>query len=337
MTTGLYSWCRGCREPVLTGLRQRFTWCDACATPETDVVAQSCPDASEARDLRSTGMTFQQIAAQLDCSVSWVYRQARGVQYPCRDCPEPIHKGNRCHGCQREYARECERARRVPNVYTRTACAQCSEPLEQSHYGRPRKYCPRPKTCRDKACAPPPRPRRHRRILRECKACGEWMSPPSGQRKYCSQDCNESYRPIVEWLSGKAGSPLWMRRCEGCGIRITPTSPHASSIKWCPDCLRTQTIDKWRRERNERRGARAEPYRNIDIFERDGWTCQLCGEGVDPTLTFPNVMSASIDHVVPICEGGLDAPWNVQLAHFSCNSRKHRGSRVGAQLRLFEA
>ncbi len=65
-----------------------------------------------------------------------------------------------------------------------------------------------------------------------------------------------------------------------------------------------------------------EPYREAEIFARDGWICQLCRTAVDPALRWPHRDSASIDHIIPIAKGGPDAPGNVQLAHLTCNIRK---------------
>jgi hypothetical protein len=65
-----------------------------------------------------------------------------------------------------------------------------------------------------------------------------------------------------------------------------------------------------------------EPYSEQEIYERDGWLCQLCGHEVDRSLVWPHRMSATIDHRLPISKGGADTPQNVWLAHLSCNSRK---------------
>jgi len=70
------------------------------------------------------------------------------------------------------------------------------------------------------------------------------------------------------------------------------------------------------------RGAVAVSYTRTSIFDRDLWTCQLCGDPVNPDLRFPHRLSASIDHVVPVARGGSDTPENVQLAHLSCNASK---------------
>ncbi len=58
------------------------------------------------------------------------------------------------------------------------------------------------------------------------------------------------------------------------------------------------------------------------MYERDGWICQICREPVDPTLRYPDPMSASLDHIIPLARGGTHEPGNVQLAHWICNVKK---------------
>lgn len=68
-----------------------------------------------------------------------------------------------------------------------------------------------------------------------------------------------------------------------------------------------------RRMRRRGNGSR-ETYTRKEIFERDGWVCQICGS--------PVAENPTIDHIIPLIRGGNDAPSNVQLAHFSCNASK---------------
>lgn len=58
------------------------------------------------------------------------------------------------------------------------------------------------------------------------------------------------------------------------------------------------------------------------LFERDNWTCQLCGDAVNPSLKYPDPMAATIDHIVPLVDGGEHSYANTQLAHALCNSLK---------------
>ena len=83
-----------------------------------------------------------------------------------------------------------------------------------------------------------------------------------------------------------------------------------------------------RRHKATQRGAGAQlPYLPQDIYERDGWVCQLCGLPVDREVDPSRGADApTIDHVIPVSLGGGDVPENVQLAHRSCNARK--GTKV---------
>jgi 5-methylcytosine-specific restriction endonuclease McrA len=81
-----------------------------------------------------------------------------------------------------------------------------------------------------------------------------------------------------------------------------------------------------RRRRALRKKVRVERYAAAEVFARDGWVCQLCNAQVDRSTVWPDGMSLSIDHVVPISLGGDDVISNVQTAHLACNIRK--GNRV---------
>lgn len=87
------------------------------------------------------------------------------------------------------------------------------------------------------------------------------------------------------------------------------------------------------RKRARLYGVAYEPIKPKVIYERDGWRCQLCHRKVNPKLEFPHPKSASLDHIVPMSQGGGHVKANVQLAHLSCNDLKGVGGEA-EQLRL---
>lgn len=100
-----------------------------------------------------------------------------------------------------------------------------------------------------------------------------------------------------------------------------------------PDKARERYRRDARRRKARRKQVKIVPYREADIFDRDGWVCQLCHKKVNKRLRYPNARCATIDHILPISLGGDDASYNVQLAHFSCNSAKCVRA-LGEQLRF---
>lgn len=78
--------------------------------------------------------------------------------------------------------------------------------------------------------------------------------------------------------------------------------------------------------RMREKAATAERFDPLEVFDRDGWVCGLCSLPVDPDRAWPDPMSPSLDHVVPLSAGGEHSRANTQLAHWLCNVRK--GARV---------
>lgn len=74
-----------------------------------------------------------------------------------------------------------------------------------------------------------------------------------------------------------------------------------------------------------------EPVLLAEIADRDAWRCGICGGSVDAKVKWPDPLSPSLDHVVPLSKGGAHDPSNVRLAHVRCNSA--RGNRVVGEAR----
>jgi len=62
------------------------------------------------------------------------------------------------------------------------------------------------------------------------------------------------------------------------------------------------------------------------VFERDSWTCHLCSQRVDASLSGLDPDGPTIDHVTPLSRGGEHSYANTACAHRRCNLRK--GNRL---------
>lgn len=69
--------------------------------------------------------------------------------------------------------------------------------------------------------------------------------------------------------------------------------------------------------------AYVEDVDRMELWERDKGICGICGEWIDPELPWPEKMSKTLDHVIPITKGGKHSWANAQIAHAVCNSRKN--------------
>ena len=58
------------------------------------------------------------------------------------------------------------------------------------------------------------------------------------------------------------------------------------------------------------------------LLDRDNNICQICGQYVSCRYEYPNPLSASIDHIIPVSKGGKHSKDNCRLAHLQCNSIK---------------
>jgi 5-methylcytosine-specific restriction endonuclease McrA len=72
-----------------------------------------------------------------------------------------------------------------------------------------------------------------------------------------------------------------------------------------------------------------------EIFERDGYVCQLCGRKTRPDFkNHSHPLYPNLDHIVPLSKGGPHTKLNTQCLCRKCNMEK-RNTGTGDQLRLF--
>lgn len=83
--------------------------------------------------------------------------------------------------------------------------------------------------------------------------------------------------------------------------------------------------DAKHRRRAVQRNAFVAPVTRTVIYTRDKWTCQICNTELHRHESAPHPLSPTIDHIIPLANGGTHEPANVRAAHFLCNAR--RGNR----------
>jgi len=167
------------------------------------------------------------------------------------------------------------------------------------------------------------------RISVNCIECSaqfdaEWKgygNPP----QVCSRQCKLARK---RRSNRRDRSP---RRCAHCHS-VFALAPGSKRRWFCSDeCgrrsrkrrYRTEATDKNHRRRARRRNLPYEPISRVRLFERDGWSCQICGVATPQHLsgsTHPD--APELDHRLPLAAGGSHTWDNVQCACRRCNIRK---------------
>lgn len=61
------------------------------------------------------------------------------------------------------------------------------------------------------------------------------------------------------------------------------------------------------------------------LLARDGSTCGICLEPLDPSAAWPDPQSTSFDHITPLALNGGNEFDNLRLTHLSCNCSRQTG------------
>jgi endogenous inhibitor of DNA gyrase (YacG/DUF329 family) len=246
-------------------------------------------------------------------------------QSQCRRCGEPFTPraaGRPQIFCSKQCRDRTHRAahiKRYAPVRT-TACAECGGPVAQESLGRPRRYCSDP--CKQRVGNRAQNRRRlpaPKQAERQCAYCGTTFPPKRRDQVYCEARCTRNASQMRRYRNEPLRQGVTFERlCVECGQFFTAKKCNA---KWCSKICRIRTC---RRDESRRRapGAGASLYADREIFERDGWICQICVQPVDPTVPRTHPDGATIDHVVPLSRGGPDTRDNVVTAHWRCNRDK---------------
>jgi hypothetical protein len=229
------------------------------------------------------------------------------------------------------------------NALRRRACEQCGD-IVDGHGAK--KFCSR--ECYLQAT----REKRQPAPVIGCRA-GDHSACKLDNRHGACSECGKTVR-----LSRSSASPD-RRRCRECRER-NPRRQPATFVPQdltCPTCegeftqkrvgqkyccvehrpprpgMRTAGRVAASRRRRLRHATGWDGVTDAEIFERDRWKCGICGKRIGRSFKAPHPRSKSVDHVIPLSEGGDDTAANKRAAHLGCNlSRGNRGG--GEQLAL---
>ena len=133
----------------------------------------------------------------------------------------------------------------------------------------------------------------------------------------------------------------YIKQCDCCKKRFVFVQLKGCRPKYCEICRvvknkltkkKGHRISKAKRRAKER-CIRADKIDPFDIFERDKWTCKICGCKTPKRQrgTY-NSNAPELDHILPLSKGGEHKISNVQCACRKCNQIK--GDKPLGQLNL---
>ena len=171
-----------------------------------------------------------------------------------------------------------------------------------------------------------------------CVFCGnKYKTQNHHVQKFCSLSCAAKFKGEEK----KKSRPVYT--CKKCGKQFWRYKRINDSYIFCS--RKCAGINKSRvkqkihggssRKRAKFYGVDYELVDYMKIFERDMWTCQICGKKTPQKNRGTKFSNApEIDHRIPISKGGGHTYENVQCACRKCNNKKSNKSNIG-QLPLF--
>lgn len=230
------------------------------------------------------------------CRSTW-YRIRQGLPATPRTSRPAAGVVRTCKGCAIELPPFDSRAERNPRIWCSDACrVRVHYEAKRARTGATPGYFPRSTVA-----------------FPTCSECSKIFTAKTPRARVCSSTCGLLRKARLSRERYAADPQTELQRFRR--LRATQSD---------------EKRDK-NRARNQRRravvyGADAEKFLPSEIYDRDGWTCQLCLFGIDRALRFPDPWSPTIDHTTPLSLGGPHTRANVRAAHLHCNSA--RGNRV---------
>lgn len=246
-------------------------------------------------------------------------------RFPCRGCDQATvtKRGSKCGSCSKFFSR--------PHWYgTERPCKVCGAfGRRRIHVSQPTNECCSPR-CRRLAYTP-----LAATYHGQCSWCWKpitWIG--KRQRRFCSSTC--ATREKDQLLLWHAKDRCHLPICTDCG-QTGGFNPHKGHI--CKNCAVVRTSERLNQSMAVRRDRELSGDRGISwraLMLRDGRNCHLCGGVVANSAGKPDCRrGGTVDHLIPIAEGGTHTWDNVALAHWECNvSRGARTPDNGIQLRL---
>lgn len=234
----------------------------------------------------------------------------------------------RCNDCGGTFKKQIYKVRAIKN------CPLCHKRAYHysPKYGSMDDYNAARKQKRQESIKQKEKEKESRKQIKICEICGVEFETYQSSRVCCSHECSEKYeteKRIRQKQQFEQEQLSIDRICKNCG-----TVFHCINVcqRYCStECAKKMSKS---RERAKRRLRIDENYiEDVSLeklYERDGGICYLCGRKtnyndyeIKDDVFIAGNWYPSIDHIVPLCEGGEHSYKNTKLAHRICNSLRY--------------
>lgn len=165
-----------------------------------------------------------------------------------------------------------------------------------------------------------------------CPGCGIEFEAHHPTRLYCCTRCKFLYIAARSlWQCDVCEAkleygvhstvPQFVDEHLECRIRYLNENGRANDCR-CPECKRVKGITGTLpvADSVKQRRPRAHGKHRQTVLERDNYICRLCWEPTDPNARPGEADYPTLDHIIPVIDGGDDSLENLQTAHRWCNS-----------------
>lgn len=145
-----------------------------------------------------------------------------------------------------------------------------------------------------------------------CSTCWKTFATNKHYIKCCSDVC-------VKNSTSVRNQHIYFKNCKSCGKLCTFRRYNSTRCRSCQTLFDWESKKSTNKKRNYAKVGKVIPY----VGERDGWKCSICfGKVKSKVYSCDDKWSPTIDHVIPVSQGGTDDLSNLKLAHMICNSKK---------------
>lgn len=164
-----------------------------------------------------------------------------------------------------------------------------------------------------------------------CSDCGKpvQIGSTSAAKPRC-RECRRA-RPAPRVKRKNPNGLEWT--CEHCGERCSRPPVRGQIPRFCGARCQLRAADE--RKRQLRGEFIVSTARRRRLYERDGWTCRICGEATSRKWSHDDWWSPTLDHIEPRSAALVpdDSDENLRMAHWLCNQLRGAAARTDDEVR----